>query len=395
MKPCYLTLLICLLLAGCAGSVQPQNMPPTVSPTPVNMTAAATPTPREELPTPNGSTPFPMDAQDGDLRLPIATPPSHYQGISVRKVTLKSQAEPFYLAGTELCPAGELTRHAASLSGGRWTRAQVEALGAAIAKSEIPLKELPAALSVFGLETEGACFAADEAIVGWECTEVFQGEYLHVSLEIDWYSGHVSLFFQRAGEGYIPWSLVDYATTEVGGYDFLRFAGQPFMVYAFGGGGSGYHNNRAYWYNLSTRAVELCYMYSFHDEYNVAENVFQSQDRIVLEATPVENTGESYVELSTYLRLGAVYQNKTEGGDVLQYAPEPDVFAVKVSIRLFYDQAANAFYLRIPPEAYPLYSETDKAVLCFYFCDQLQDLQKYGNDYQKRWGATFYRDDKQ
>lgn len=101
------------------------------------------------------------------------------------------------------------------------------------------------------------------------------------------------------------------------------------------------------------------------------------------------------MELSTYLRLGAVYQNKTEGGDVLQYAPEPDVFAVKVSIRLFYDQAANAFYLRIPPEAYPLYSEMDKEVLCFYFCDQLQDLKKYGNDYQKRWGATFYRDDKQ
>ena len=81
------------------------------------------------------------------------------------------------------------------------------------------------------------------------------------------------------------------------------------MVFAWGGWGSGYHNYRTYWYNLSTRAVELCYMHSFYDEYNVAENVFQFQERVVEQAIPVESKEASYVELNAYLQLGAVYYN--------------------------------------------------------------------------------------
>ena len=130
-------------------------------------------------------------------------------------------------------------------------------------------------------------------------------------------------------------------------------------------------------------------MHSFYDEYNVAENVFQFQERVVEQAIPVESKEASYVELNAYLQLGAVYYNEVEGGDVLQYAPEPDIFAARVSIRLFYDPSANAFYLRIPPEAYPLYSETDKAVLRFYFGEQLHNFLKSGSTYQKRWAQTF------
>ena len=130
-------------------------------------------------------------------------------------MALQNDGEPFYLAGTELCPVGELTQHTASLFGGLWTKVQVEALGAAIVGSKVPLKELPEALAVFGLETEGALFSADEAIDGWECTEVFQGDYLHVSLEIEWYSGNVSLFFNVQQKVY-SLELVDHATTRVG-----------------------------------------------------------------------------------------------------------------------------------------------------------------------------------
>lgn len=343
----------------------------------------------EPLPTPDKRTPPPTDRLDRPSSIPIATPSLPYPEVYVREIALQNDGAPFYLAGTELCPAGELVQHTASLSGGLWTKDQVEALGAAIAASRVPLGGLPEALLVFGLETEGALFSANEAIDGWECTEVFQGDYLHLSLEIEWYSGHVSLFFKRTAEGYIPWSLVDHAATRVGGYGFLRFAGQPFMVFAWGGWGSGYHNYRIYWYNLSTRAVELCYMHSFYDEYNVAENVFQFQERVVEQAIPVESKEASYVELNAYLQLGAVYYNEVEGGDVLQYAPEPDIFAARVSIRLFYDPSANAFYLRIPPEAYPLYSETDKAVLRFYFGEQLHNFLKSGSTYQKRWAQTF------
>ena len=394
MKSSALSLLLCLLLlTGCTAPVAAGSA--TVAPAAAPTENLAHTSSLEPLPTPDRSTPLPTDRLDRPSSIPIATPSSPYPEVYVREIALQNDGDPLYLAGTELCPAGELTQHTASLSGGLWTKAQVEALGAAIAGSRVPLKELPEALTVFGLETEGALFSANEAIDGWECTEVFQGDYLHVSLEIEWYSGHVSLFFQRTAEGYIPWSLVDHAATRVGGYGFLRFAGQPFMVYACGGWGSGYHNYRTYWYNLSTRAVELCYMHSFYDEYNVAENVFQFQERVVEQAIPVESKEASYVELNAYLQLGAVYYNEVEGGDVLQYAPEPDIFAAKVPIRLFYDASANAFYLRIPPEVYPLYSETGKAVLRFYFGEQLQALSREGHDFQQQWAATFFEDDAQ
>lgn len=390
----FLPQLLCLLLlGGCAApsAAESAMAAPAAAPT-ENLAHTSS---LEPLPTPDRSTPLPTDRLDRPSSIPIATPSSPYPEVYVREMALQNDGEPFYLAGTELCPVGELTQHTASLFGGLWTKVQVEALGAAIVGSKVPLKELPEALAVFGLETEGALFSANEAIDGWECTEVFQGDYLHLSLEIEWYSGHVSLFFQRTAEGYIPWSLVDHAATRVGGYGFLRFAGQPFMVFAWGGWGSGYHNYRTYWYNLSTRAVELCYMHSFYDEYNVAENVFQFQERVVEQAIPVESKEASYVELNAYLQLGAVYYNEVEGGDVLQYAPEPDIFAAKVPIRLFYDASANAFYLRIPPEVYPLYSETGKAVLRFYFGEQLQALSREGHDFQQQWAATFFEDDAQ
>ena len=384
----FLSLLLCLLLlGGCAAPAEAEST--TAAPAAAPTESLAHTSALEPLPTPDKRTPPPTDRLDRPSSIPIATPSLPYPEVYVREIALQNDGAPFYLAGTELCPAGELVQHTASLSGGLWTKDQVEALGAAIAASRVPLGGLPEALLVFGLETEGALFSADEAIDGWECTEVFQGDYLHLSLEIEWYSGHVSLFFQRTAEGYIPWSLVDHAATRVGGYGFLRFAGQPFMVFAWGGWGSGYHNYRTYWYNLSTRAVELCYMHSFYDEYNVAENVFQFQERVVEQAIPVESKEASYVELNAYLQLGAVYYNEVEGGDVLQYAPEPDIFAARVSIRLFYDPSANAFYLRIPPEAYPLYSETDKAVLRFYFGEQLHNFLKSGSTYQKRWAQTF------
>ena len=134
-------------------------------------------------------------------------------------------------------------------------------------------------------------------------------------------------------------------------------------------------------------------MHSFYDEYNVAENVFQFQERVVEQAIPIESKEASYVELNAYLQLGAVYRNQAEGGDILEYAPEPDIFAAKVPVCLFYDPSANAFYLRIPPEAYPLYSETDKAVLRFYFGEQLQALSREGDDFQQQWAATFFEDD--
>lgn len=384
----FLSLLLCLLLlGGCAAPAEAEST--TAAPAAAPTESLAHTSALEPLPTPDKRTPPPTDRLDRPSSIPIATPSLPYPEVYVREIALQNDGAPFYLAGTELCPAGELVQHTASLSGGLWTKAQVEALGAAIAASRVPLGGLPEALLVFGLETEGALFSANEAIDGWECTEVFQGDYLHLSLEIEWYSGHVSLFFKRTAEGYIPWSLVDHAATRVGGYGFLRFAGQPFMVFAWGGWGSGYHNYRTYWYNLSTRAVELCYMHSFYDEYNVAENVFQFQERVVEQAIPVESKEASYVELNAYLQLGAVYYNEVEGGDVLQYAPEPDIFAARVSIRLFYDPSANAFYLRIPPEAYPLYSETDKAVLRFYFGEQLHNFLKSGSTYQKRWAQTF------
>lgn len=384
----FLSLLLCLLLLrGCAAPAEAEST--TAAPAAAPTESLAHTSALEPLPTPDKRTPPPTDRLDRPSSIPIATPSLPYPEVYVREIALQNDGEPFYLVGTELCPVGELTQHTASLSGGLWTKAQVEALGAAIAGSRVPLKGLPKALLVFGLETEEALFSADEAIDGWECTEVFQGDYLHLSLEIEWYSGHVSLFFQRTAEGYIPWSLVDHAATRVGGYSFLRFAGQPFMVYACGGWGSGYQNYRTYWYNLSTRAVELCYMHSFYDEYNVAENVFQFQERVVEQAIPIESKEASYVELNAYLQLGAVYRNQVEGGDILQYAPEPDIFAAKVPIRLFYDPSANAFYLRIPPEAYPLYSETDKAVLRFYFGEQLHNFLKSGSTYQKRWAQTF------
>lgn len=384
----FLSLLLCLLLlGGCAAPAEAEST--TAAPAAAPTESLAHTSALEPLPTPDKRTPPPTDRLDRPSSIPIATPSLPYPEVYVREIALQNDGAPFYLAGTELCPAGELVQHTASLSGGLWTKAQVEALGAAIAASRVPLGGLPEALLVFGLETEGALFSANEAIDGWECTEVFQGDYLHLSLEIEWYSGHVSLFFKRTAEGYIPWSLVDHAATRVGGYGFLRFAGQPFMVFAWGGWGSGYHNYRIYWYNLSTRAVELCYMHSFYDEYNVAENVFQFQERVVEQAIPVESKEASYVELNAYLQLGAVYYNEVEGGDVLQYAPEPDIFAARVSIRLFYDPSANAFYLRIPPEAYPLYSETDKAVLRFYFGEQLHNFLKSGSTYQKRWAQTF------
>ena len=383
-----LSLLLCLLLlGGCAAPAEAEST--TAAPAAAPTESLAHTSALEPLPTPDKRTPPPTDRLDRPSSIPIATPSLPYPEVYVREIALQNDGAPFYLAGTELCPAGELVQHTASLSGGLWTKAQVEALGAAIAASRVPLGGLPEALLVFGLETEGALFSANEAIDGWECTEVFQGDYLHLSLEIEWYSGHVSLFFKRTAEGYIPWSLVDHAATRVGGYGFLRFAGQPFMVFAWGGWGSGYHNYRIYWYNLSTRAVELCYMHSFYDEYNVAENVFQFQERVVEQAIPVESKEASYVELNAYLQLGAVYYNEVEGGDVLQYAPEPDIFAARVSIRLFYDPSANAFYLRIPPEAYPLYSETGKAVLRFYFGEQLHNFLKSGSTYQKRWAQTF------
>ncbi|MCE5235070.1 MAG: hypothetical protein ABFC62_12515 [Clostridiaceae bacterium] len=361
-----------LLLAGCSNSANtPQmSLPPEAA-------AAYTP-----------DVSFVQDITSLEDSPPI-TPDNDTNVLLADRVIVPQDQEPFFLRGTKLSltfqPEAE-----GLLTGNRLTYAQIEILGETLAAKS--LGELQAILENIGVEMEQS-FPCEFTVNDVQCINVMDGNYIRMYITTYNSNEAVNLFFRKEGDFFMPCSYVCYEATDGDSQtSFLEFADQEWMLYhVYGGGGTGYIEDWMVWYNLTACRNEIGYLNRYHNEGNVAPSVYERQDIYILSANVTDAEESGILELSVHMQLEAEYWPDEENIENAVSIPKPDKIVTQTQVQLYYDKAADGFYIRTLPEAYPLCLNYDRSRWLNYVGDTIYNLFHTGNDYQKQWATLFYK----
>ncbi len=383
---------LCLLLAGCAG---PTGGPVGVSPPPgtaTSYTPAVTATnTASSMPaaTPGVSAPC-LVSNDSKSILPEQWVSGYMLSglVPAIWVTLTEDDKPVYVMENRNSLQYD-SNACYSLSGSSKNKDEIETLGQAL--SGMILADIPSFLELHGISIDGWVKdpqIQEKVISEIAYSEAFDGEYLIINIKTESWEIYLDMIFHNENGHYTPHSVIHYY--EGGSITFQKVSGQQWLLYAFcGGRGTGYTVTVAGWYNLNTKKIELRYLHSLYDSGSIAEDV---NEALILQCDSpraMEDGSENWIGIPVQIQMEAKYWPVEEGGDLIVAAPEPDTIAYKTMIRLYYDEAAHAFYILIPEEAYLLDRKFSQEWL-FYTGDYMQDLLENGNAYQKRWAGAFY-----
>jgi len=357
-------LLLCLLcLAGCAAP-EATSAP---GPAPV---AAASPTAAPAL--------SPEEA-------PLSSRTIFDHELPSAKWMAIAEGEPAYLSTEDY--ATDIYR----LFGDALSIAQIEALASRLKGTEcFDLTETLAGAGVEVLDGDIGHFAEESALYATSCEPVLDGEYIWLHFKVsNYYSCEGDLFFRKAKTGgFVPYSLLLYC--EGGPSGFLELGDQRWWVCAFGAGrGTGLYVGCINWYNLDTNRVELQYPYTYMEACNVSKNVYQTEELDVYSANILRGGQYDGLELYIHAQLDTKYWPVEEEGEIAIPAPSGDMLALRMRHSIYYDPAVNAFFTRMPDEAYLLNYSRKSETWRFYFADELSAMARDGNLFQRQWAESF------
>ncbi len=367
---------LCLLLAGCAApagrSSAISSPPETAAPSFPAIATTRFVSPRPEV-TPAESIPTFGSMED---MLPA------------RWIPVAEDGEPVYVM--EDSPyKGYSGNGCYTLSGPVLSGEKIEALGQSLLGT--PAEELLDVLERQGIESSamfGIWPQSEAPLRKTACFYILEGDYIQLTVAIAYYRDSqyaYDVFFEPTDGGYRPYSLLYHK--ESSDSSFIEFAGHRWVVYTCGD----HYRTDVIWYNLDSRQIELCYCCQINEAGPAAHDVYETERWQAAQPKIIEDAAGSRLEIDMQIQFETKYWDVTEGCDLIMAAPEPDAIAFRTKTVLHYDQAASAFYILTPKEAYPLDKDRrNRAQWLFYIGDYMQDLLENGNVYQKRWASTFF-----
>ena len=280
------------------------------------------------------------------------------------------------------------------LSGPAKSKADLEFLQQSLLLG-VYLKDLQAALAeqeiMVELDLTLSSYQNDITISHVTYSEAFDRKYAILSATYG-FNG-VDIIFMHQDGNYTPHVLIPYMQHgESSACLFEEFAGQEWVLYPMLGTGAEYSVTVLFWYNLSTRKLELSYLHAYFEAGNIA-NTWERQLLRCGAPTVKENEYGFYLESLMHIQVEAqeYFLEYNDEGEAIEPLPLPenDHIAYRVYIKIYYDEKKHAFYVRIPREAYVLDDGNRKKWL-YYVDDYMKDLIEHGNSYQKRWAESFY-----